>query len=244
MESLVLHGLATLLELFYPDSVVYEYSSMFPIFINAPNTTISASTSTYSLSDSLIRSSSNDSLSSSTTSSALSSRSSPTKMVNSNTVSNSANSSMLYSDSIRHKLKTELLDQLNSAYVRLFKTWKRDKSFADIWPQIDQISILYNVQLESLANSFGQHQAYSRIKGSNQHHLTFNEGELNSLDEMSLFLNKNNRLPTMPALQTEQEQQLSLIRLHFAVLQRKRLKLIHGWIETFYSDQNYIRSFL
>lgn len=180
-----------------------EYSQLFPSLANGAPLN----------GDNLARSCSKDSLTSSQSSS-----------------SNSANSrnsgSPLYSDTIRQKVKSELREQLKGSHNRLLKTWKRDKSFSEIWSTIDELAGLYSNQIESLGKALAR-AAFHRSA-------TF-EGDLDSLDGMATAA-------VSPA--SEEEQVLSTTRKQWAQLQTRRMTLIRRTIETLYGDKQFVKAFL
>lgn len=58
-------------------------------------------------------------------------------------VSTNSNTSMLYSDSIRLKLKNDIIELQKNSSNRL-KGWRKDKSFHDVWIYIDEFAELTN----------------------------------------------------------------------------------------------------
>ena len=223
MECLTLHGISTLLELYYPETIISTYENMFQ---QQQQTTLANGTK---LSDRLIRSSSNDSL---TSSGGSPSRS--TTEYNSPNSSTSNSNSLLYSESIRIKLRTELIEQFRQSYNRLRKQWKRDKSFQDIWIHIDEINNLFSEQLDRLG------------KQMDSIHRTWHLQTTSGVDDSELeTLSNDERIPVSNNVTEQQQQQQSnMIREQFTKLQRKRFNLIQSWISTFYSDKNYINAFL
>ncbi|KAI2800207.1 Ectopic P granules protein 5 [Blomia tropicalis] len=223
MECLTLHGISTLLELYYPETIISTYENMFQ---QQQQTTLANGTK---LSDRLIRSSSNDSL---TSSGGSPSRS--TTEYNSPNSSTSNSNSLLYSESIRIKLRTEFIEQFRQSYNRLMKQWKRDKSFQDIWIHIDEINNLFSEQLDRLG------------KQMDSIHRTWHLQTTSGVDDSELeTLSNDERIPVSNNVTEQQQQQQSnMIREQFTKLQRKRFNLIQSWISTFYSDKNYINAFL
>lgn len=206
LETLVLHGACSLLELFYTDNLAVEYSAIFG--------TSSFSSSSTSASPS--RSSSNDSLTQSQQSSPSSSKSKST-------------STPSYSDSIRSKLKADLKELLKSSSTRLLKTWKKDKSFSDIWPYIDQFASIYTQQLEMLNKALAT-EAFNNRSTSPY------DSDLDSLDAMTLSKS--------PSPSSDAHQKRRVLIKQFQLLGRIRAELIQSWLETLFTDKKFIKSFL
>lgn len=206
LETLVLHGVCSLLELFYSDNLAAEYSAIFGT--SSPASSSSAPPS---------RSSSNDSLTQSQQSSPSSSK------------SKNVSTTPSYSDSIRSKLKADLKELLKSSSTRLLKTWKKDKSFSDIWPYIDQFASIYTQQLETLSKALAT-EAFNNRSSSPY------DSDLDSLEAMAISKSAN--------LSSDAQQKRRVLLKQFQLLGRIRAELIQSWLETLFTDKKFIKSFL
>src|SRR5699024_5112420 len=66
---------------------------------------------------------------------------------------------LLYSDSIRIRLKEELLEVHRTSVARL-RSWRKNKAFSEVWPQVDEMMQLLTIPKNLLHNGNGQQFYY------------------------------------------------------------------------------------
>lgn len=123
---------------------------------------------------------------------------------------------LLYSDSIRIRLKEELLEVHRTSVSRL-RSWRKNKAFSEVWPQVDEMMQLLIIPKVFLHNGTGQTFLY-------EDHL---DTPRSSSSESS---------PTP-------DQDTYNLAFKVEQFQLKRYQTIQKWLHHFYPDKKYMKNF-
>lgn len=141
----------------------------------------------------------------------------------------------VYTDTLKMKMRAQLVTLYKAAETMLKTTMRKDKSFADLWPLVDQMFALFVEHSLKLVPVKKELMKLNTNMELNHGTVTNRTGAIDDDSLMSQSFDFEEKAMI--------EQQFQSIERRLR-LQRKRFELIQNWFVHFYADKNWINCFI